>query len=76
MLLPDVRLLNASDLVFDAKDSILVVDVLALLALGHNLLPLSALAREDPHVRVLCGVAHVETVSSRAEDGVAHCTLL
>ena len=76
MLLPDVRLLNASDLVFDAKDSILIVDVLALLALGHNLLPLSALTRKDPHIRILCREAHVETVRSGAEDGVAHCTLL
>ena len=63
MLLPDVRVLDARHLVFYTKDGILVIDMLALLALRHNLLPLAALAAQNADAVIPPMVLQVESVS-------------
>ena len=63
VLLPDVRVLDARHLVFYTKDGILVIDMLALLTLRHNLLPLAALAAQNADAVVPPMVLQVESVS-------------
>ena len=62
VLLPDVRLFNARDLVLNAEDCIFVVHMLALLTLRHNLTPLATLVAQEAYVGVTNSVALVETI--------------
>ena len=63
MLLPDVRVLDARHLVFYTKDGILVIDMLALLTLRDDLLPLAALTAQDADAMVPPMILQVESVS-------------
>lgn len=54
VLLPDIGFPDARNLVLDTEDSILVVNVLALLALCHNLLLLATLTIKNANSRALC----------------------
>lgn len=53
VLFPDIRLINASDLVFDTKESILVVDVLASFTLCNNFCPVSTLCFQNTNTVIL-----------------------
>lgn len=67
---PDILLLDASDLVFDAEDGRFVIDMLSLLTLCHNLIPPSSLALQNAHAWVIGNEGHIEAISGRSEDGV------
>lgn len=53
VLLPDVGLFDAGDLILDSENGILVIDVFSLLTLRHNPWLPSALALQDSTARVL-----------------------
>ena len=75
VLTPDIGLLNTGHLVLDTEDSILIVDVLALLALCHNLGLLSAFSSNYTDAGILCRVWQVKAVCRRSENCIAHCSL-
>ena len=75
MLLPDFLLLDARDLVFNAEDGFFVINMLALLALGHDLGFPTPVVLEDAHTGILRGERHIKAVCRRSEDGVALCFL-
>lgn len=64
MLSPDVLVLDASYLVFNSKDCLLVIDVLSMFTLCDNLGALASIASEDTNAWVLCRVGHVKTIDS------------
>ena len=76
VLTPHIRLLNASNLILDTEDGILIVDVLTLLTLRYNLGLLASFSSNDANSRVLRGVRQVKAVRRRSEDCIAHCSLL
>ena len=76
MLTPHVLLFNASDLVFNSEDGLLIINVLSLFTLGNDLGPLASHALQDSDARILGRVGHIETIGRRSEDGIAHGTLL
>ena len=62
MLSPNVLVFDACDLVFDSKDGLLVINVLAMFTLCNNLGALASIAFKNTDAWVLCRVRHVKTI--------------
>ena len=74
MLTPHILVFNAGDLVFDAKHGFFVINVLAVVALSHDLGSLAIVAFQDADSRIGRRVRHIKAISCGAEDGIAHCS--
>ena len=68
--------LNASDLILNSKDSFFIVDMLTLLALRHNLSPLSRIRLKNANPWVLCWVWLIKAIGCWSEDGVLHASFV
>ena len=69
MLLPHIGIVfDTRNLVFDAEDCFLVVNVLALFTLGDDFSSLATIGLENTDARCLRRVTHVETIGRRLED--------
>ena len=69
MLPPHISIVfDTRNLVLDAEDSFLIVNVLALFTLGDDFGSLTAIGPENTNTRCLCRVTHVETISCRLEN--------
>ena len=69
-------LLHASHLIFDAKNGVFIIHVLALFTLRHDLRAFATLALQNANAGIVPLEGHVEAVARRSENGVAHGTLL
>ncbi len=62
MLSPNVLIFDACDLVFNAKDGLFVIDVLAMLTLCDNLRAFASIAFKNTDAWVLRRVRHIKTI--------------
>ena len=77
MLLPYISVvLDACHLIFNAKDSLFVIHVLALFALSDDLGSLATHGLKDADSRWFGRVAHVEAISGWSEDRIHHTSFL
>ena len=69
MLPPHISIVfDTRNLVFNAEDCFLVVNVLALFTLSYDFSSLAAIGFENTDTRCLRRVTHVETIGRRLED--------
>ena len=76
LITPDIRVFDASDLIFYTEDGLLVVNMLALFTLCDNLGTLATLTFQNSHCWIIWHHGHAEAVTIRAEDSITHSSLL
>jgi hypothetical protein len=76
MLTPHISILNASDLIFNSKRSLLVVHMFAMITLCHDFAALASMTFQNADARVCSRVRHVKPICCGAENCIAHCLFL